>query len=259
MLVVLLCALIAQDPAGTTVADIAQLTVSPPRVVAELDTGKIAGTPTRLAWGPDATLYIRITETDRWANERNKHFIVTPTDKAMLRPVDGEPSWVAAYWLWKTALVAPGVPTMKIDVEERRDRKSVVNTPGGADLAGMASGLPPGAAGQGVSQGVAAKAANNSYTVDLVTVRFKGQVLAEWSDKPQPGLQLAWAPAPMGVLSYVDGKRHLVLVDRDGRKREVTGAVEVVLPAWSPDGRQIAFLQQTGKKKYSLTLVDVGR
>jgi Tol biopolymer transport system component len=74
-----------------------------------------------------------------------------------------------------------------------------------------------------------------------------------------PGLTFGWAPSPMGVLAFVDDKKRLVLIDRVGHKLEVPGATDVLLPAWSPDGTRIAYLQKKGKKAYTLNVIEVGR
>jgi hypothetical protein len=260
MLAVLICAILGQDPTRAGIGDVSQLIVSAPRALTEIDTGKIPGAPARLAWGPNGVLYVRVTELDRWGNERNRHFLVTPSEKAVLTPADGEPLWLAAYWAWKSAPIAPGLPTVKLEIEQRRERNRIINAPSGGGLAGTASAALPGSTGgEGVSQGVAAAAANSGYTASVVTVRFKGQVVAEWADEaPQPGMRLGWAPAPMGLLAYVDTENRLTLTDREGRKLRVPGTTSVLLPAWSPDGKQIAFLQKN-KKKYAVMLVDVGR
>jgi Tol biopolymer transport system component len=73
-----------------------------------------------------------------------------------------------------------------------------------------------------------------------------------------PGLMYGWAPAPLGALAYADDKGRLVIIDRMGHKLVVPGTSGVVLPAWSPDGKSIAYLQKKDKKKYALMVVEVG-
>jgi hypothetical protein len=250
MLAVLLCALLTQNPAVAGVVDVAQFTVSAPRTVTEVDTGKIPGSPVRLAWGPDGSFYVRVAETDRWANERSRHFVVMPADKATLAPIDGEPSWAPSYWMWKSATLAPGMPTLKLDIEIRQELATAVGTvrDGGESQNRGDPSRPQGATDVASAQ-----------NVRKTTVRLKGETVAETVNATFiPGLTFSWAPSPMGLLAYVDGKKRLMLMDREGRKREIAGAVDVLLPAWSPDGKQIAYLQKN-KKKYVLTLIDVGR
>ena len=63
----------------------------------------------------------------------------------------------------------------------------------------------------------------------------------------------------MGVIAFVDSERHLKLVDRDGHTRTVPDTKDVLLPAWSPDGTRIAWLQKAGGDRYVIMAIDVRR
>jgi Tol biopolymer transport system component len=94
--------------------------------------------------------------------------------------------------------------------------------------------------------------------IATTTVRFKGQTIAEVQNRPlSPGTTFSWAPAPKGALAFVNQKKRLVILDREGRKVEVPGTADVFLPAWSPDGSKIAYLQKIEKKKYALTVLEI--
>jgi hypothetical protein len=43
-------------------------------------------------------------------------------------------------------------------------------------------------------------------------------------------------------------------MDAKGSKQEVAGSKDAILPAWSPDGSRLAWLQKDGKKKYELRI-----
>ena len=89
-------------------------------------------------------------------------------------------------------------------------------------------------------------------------MRVKGQVVGEWENVlPQPGMRFGWAPAGIDAIAYVNSNKRLSLLDRAGHTLEVAGTANVLLPAWSSDGKQIAYLQKKDKKKYSLMLVDI--
>jgi hypothetical protein len=98
----------------------------------------------------------------------------------------------------------------------------------------------------------------SSQKVATMTVKLKDKVVAQSVNRPVvPGMTWGWAPAPLGGLAFADAKKHLVLIDRSGRTVEVPGTADVMLPAWSPDGRQIAFLQKKGRKGFVVSVVEV--
>jgi Tol biopolymer transport system component len=43
-------------------------------------------------------------------------------------------------------------------------------------------------------------------------------------------------------------------MDSKGKKQELTETKDAILPAWSPDGSRLAWLQKDGKKKYELRI-----
>jgi len=258
MLAILIAVLLGQvaGPQPAPVADVRTLAPSAPRVLAEIDTVKVQGTPVGLAWSADGTIYLRVSQ----GKDQARHYQIATVPSLSVGQSDGAPVWAANYWTWKSGTAAPGDPTLKIDVEQRSERVKSVNTPSGAAAAGATSGDLFGASsgGEGGSQGIAASAVNSSMTSAIVTMRFKGQVVGEWTNEvPVPGLRYGWAPAPMGVLVYVDADTRLALIDREGHKVLVPGASKALLPAWSMDGKQIVYLQKKTKTLYALMITKV--
>ena len=256
MLAILLAVLFGQAAVGqpAPVTDVRLLKPSLARVLAEIDTAAIQGDPVGLACKADGTMYLRVTA----GKDRTRHYVIATQPAISIGQSDGVPVWAADYWGWKSGMVAPGDPSLRIDAEQRAVRTSTVNTPAGGELAGMTSAVLPGDAGQGVSTGVAMAAANNSVVNGVVTLRFKGQVVAEWTNEvPQLGARFGWAPAPMGVLAYVDAEGRLFLLDRDGRKAQVAGVARAILPAWSSDGKRLFCLQKKSRAVYLLTEIPV--
>ena len=72
-----------------------------------------------------------------------------------------------------------------------------------------------------------------------------------------PGRTFAWAPAPLALLAFVDAKGRLVLMNQAGVTREVKGAKKPSLPAWSEDGRRLAFVQSSGQSNAVVKVVDI--
>jgi hypothetical protein len=258
MFAVWLAILLSQVPLDkpAAVADVRQLTVAQPKVIAEIDTVKVEGDPIGLAWNADGVIYLRVIH----GKDAPRHYQIATKPSLSVGQSDGLPAWAATYWNWKSATVAPGDPALKIDVEQHEERKATVNTPSGGALAGMsAAALTGDSGGEGMSTSIAMAAANNSVVNGIVTLRFKGQVVGEWTNEvPRLGMRIGWAPAPMGVLAYTDAEGHLWLIDRGGHKTTVPGVNKALLPAWSLDGKQLLFLQKKGRTEYQLTVVKLG-
>lgn len=249
VLLVLLGQAVAGAPAG--IVNAAQLTFSAPRTLVEIDAGKMKGSPARLAWhGSDGSFFLRWAETDRWGNERAKNYLVPATGGAVA-PTGEQPDWAATYWAWKSGFSAPGVPALRFEIESRQQSKTATGSTSDApDVANPNRSDP--------TTPQVYKDMASLQKVTTTTVRLKGQIIAETQNKPvSPGLTFGWAPAPLGALAYADGKSRLVVIDRDGHKLEVPGTADVLLPAWSPDGGQIAYLVKKDKKTFLLNVVTI--
>ena len=248
--VLLVALMLAQAPAEPPAQiDCSRVVVSAPKTIAQIDAGAVKGDLVAMAWAADGSaLYMRSAEYDRWRNERAFHFLLDPAT-GKLTPAAASPSWASSYWIWKSGYVAPGVPEMKLDTEAQQKMVTAVGTvsDGGASQSRADPSRPQ----------VAADVASAQQVV-TVTVRLKGAVVVESVNKSvQPGSVWGWAPAPIGGLAFSNAKKRLALVDRNGRMIEVAGTADVMLPAWSPDGKRIAFVQKTDKKKYVVSVVEV--
>lgn len=247
----------AQPP----VTDARQLRTAAPRALAKIETTRAQGTPVGLAWRSDGVLYLRVTRgKDKDGKDGVRHYQIATAPTISVGQTDGAPQWAASYWIWKSSLTAPGDPALKIDVEQRKERQRSINTPGAAGLAGINSSGYVGDGGDiGGSASEAAFAASSGQMAGIVTLRFKGEVVGEWTNEiPALGVQFGWAPAPMGMLAYADGeKRQLAILDREGHKLTVPDTSNVLLPAWSPDGSRLVFLEKKSAEIYQLMVVDL--
>ena len=254
MFTVLLAWLVSQAAALPAAINTSQLTLSAPTFVLEIDGSKLKGSPTRLSWG-DGTFFLRSASSDKFGNELGKNYLV-PASGAQLTVTAEEPPWASIYWAWKAGGAAPGVPELKFEVETQQKNKTATGSTM-EDMGGAGGGtVNPNRSDPTQSQ--ISKDLGSMQRIVTTTVRLKGQLIFEAQNKPiMPGLMYSWAPAPLGALAYADDKGRLVIIDRLGHKLEVPGTSGVVLPAWSPDGKRIAYLQKKDRKKYALMVVEV--
>jgi len=262
-IVVAILALVARDLQRATTDEVARVAVGPPVTLVLLDTGKLKGEPQRLAWDPEGrALYLQLVARDRSGRAtRVQHQRLELADRR-LHQIEGEPAWAVAYWRWKSAQAAPGAPDFRITVDITEELVRPTATPMGGPLArGDPSPTGGGAgAGAGVAIEDAASAAYQSQKVTTYTLRVKGELLGAWKNAPVvPGLTFGWAPAPLGMIAFATPKGELVVMDAAGRKQRVPGVDAALLPAWSADGRRLAYLAKASKKIFAVCVVDVSR
>ncbi len=253
MLLAALAALVLQSTGAP--ADARQVSLGGPQVIAEVDTGKIKGDIVRLAWSPDGSeFYLQAVERDgRGTVKAARHYLLAAGKS--LKTLDQEPPWAASYWTWKSGQASPAAAAFKISVDsERKAIRSTAAPMGGALAKG---GTPDGSLGTTV--GDVASAADQTQMQQVYTLKIKGETIGAWEGEPvMPGVNFSWAPSPLRLLVFA--KREggpLVVVDESGRKQELKGAKAALLPAWSSDGKRVAWLERKDKKRLELTIADV--
>lgn len=252
LLSVLLASMSMQPPAASA------LTFSAPAAVVQLDTGKLDGDIIELAWAPDGTqIYLQTAKADRFGNLLNRHYLVALDGKKPLK-IDAEPDWAARYWRWKSAPGSPGSTDFAITVDSEEKTYQGVATPMGGSL--ETGGGDTGARGPSMEE--MAAAARTRQSAHAIRLRVGSHVIGEWvNEAVRPGLTFGWAPASVGVLSFVDQTKgnSLAILNEAGEVRMVDGTKDVLLPAWSDDGGRLAFLRRDGKKKFTLELITISR
>jgi hypothetical protein len=230
-----------------------QISLSLPQPVAEIDTGKLKGDVARLAWSPDASeLYLQTIEREKsGAVKSAKHYVIATAGKT-IKNVDQEPAWAAKYWTWKSAQASPAAPAFKIDVKQREETIRATSSPTGGAMARGGTANPT----DGTSFEEVANAANQTQKAVIFTLRVGEEKIGEWTNEAvMPGVNFGWAPPPLPLLAFAkrDGGPITVL-DPSGAKQELAGPKAAVLPAWSDDGKRLAWLERKDKKKYQLMI-----
>jgi WD40-like Beta Propeller Repeat len=241
---------------------VADLKISDPTRIVELDMDKLKGQPFRLAWSPDGSqFYVQTLEgtyadanTGR-SNAKMRHYLFSSTPGGSKKDLQGPPDWFAEYWNAKNGQYPPGAPSLRIDVKTEQRKKSTTAAPMGGDLA--KGGLVAGDAGTSAGDVSAAAAATQMVAVN--TMVYKGEKIGEFVNSViVPGLTYGWGPKGTNVLAFAEvNSGKVVIIDEQGKKLAIDGSKDAVLPAWSSDGTRLAWLQKDGKKKFPLFVATV--
>jgi hypothetical protein len=254
----LLLTLLASQAGSATSAE--ALKVGAPVAAAELDMGKLKGEPFRLAWSPDAKeLYLQTAELDQvGAVKKARHYVV-PAAGGAAKEVEGEPDWAAKYWTWKSWKAAPGSPGFAISVDERREIIKATQAPNGGTIAGMGGDSNAGATvGGGGPAGAGTIVLPEGQNANIRTMRLKGEVIGEWINSViVPGLTFGWSPAGLNLIAFSAKNEDVVIMDERGRKQKIDTTKITRLPAWSDDGKKLAYLEQKDRKKFVLNVVSI--
>jgi WD40-like Beta Propeller Repeat len=229
----------------------AALAFSAPQKISALD--KIKGEPTQIAWSPDgAEIYVQTGERTKIGTFDSPHYYVLTVADQKIKTVDAPPAWAAEYFTWKAGKSAPGASAFAIDISEDKRQQRAVSAPMGGDLA------KGGGAGAGTSSDDVVTSALTTQLQHVITLKLKGEVVGEYVDLQfVPGYTFGWAPQSLGTyIAYQNKDGRLGVMDQQGTKSVVADTKNVLLPAWTNDGKKIAFVQKNGKK-FDLFVTDV--
>lgn len=234
--------------------DAKALQLASPASVSQIDTGKLKGEPTQLAWSPDGTsLFLQTSERDKLGMIRSPRYFILSAAGGTPESVNAAPAWVSEYWSWKAHKSAPGAGSFQIDITEEQKTASATASPMGGTLA--RGGVADATAGSTVDDAV--MRAQQTQKMRVITLRLKNEVVGQFVNQQfLPGYTFSWSPRG-ALIAYGNEQGRLAIMDQQGNKREVDGSKSVLLPAWSPDATKIAYLQRVAKNKYELCILAI--
>jgi hypothetical protein len=220
--------------------DVSDMSVTAPRQLCELDLTALKGDVKRLAWSPNSDAIYLQTVDGVVAHD----YIVSLADLDVAVAF-GEPEWAQTYWARKSSLLAPGVPELALELTESNRRTRPTPFTGGFANGGAQTPDP--------------KNPIDAYEAEVM-LRFVGIEVGNWiNGAPMAGETFGWGPVGSAALVFVDRQGHLIFLDRDHHKRTVAGVSGAWLPAWSPNGSRVAFVQKAGRRRYRLMAAEVTR
>lgn len=228
--------------------------------VRELDTFDSDKKPWRLAWSPDGSqIYVQILDgeyADAQAGRRVTvaHLLFSTTDGSK-KEIEMEPEWAQEYWTMKSNRHAPDAPQLAIALKDEMRVEQTTQVPRGGDLAKGGS-----SAEMGTGVGDVAAAAYSRQNVRVNYYQYKGERIGEFLNSVVVhGLTFGWGPPGTNVIAYAmpkDGR--IVVMDDTGRKKDIPGTRHGLLPAWSLDGKRLAWLEKDGRTKFELKILNLG-
>jgi len=245
---------LAQGVPPATSIDVSAVKISALTTVVELDLGKLKGELRQVGWAPDGTqLYIQTAEGPA-SSPRLRHYTVAIGGGA-INTLDLQPDWARSYWEFKSDRAAPGIGSLMIDVEQKYETLKVgTGSAGALDREGSPLG------GGNVNNPETLAKGNDQNQKQLVTrLKLLDEAVSEFVNQtPIPGLMFSWGPEKSGAIAFTDRDGRLLLMDQKKRKHSVSGAKDALLPAWSIDGKRLAWVQKSGRKKFTLVYAAVG-
>ena len=87
---------------------------------------------------------------------------------------------------------------------------------------------------------------------------LKGETIGEFVDELiVPGYTFSWSPEELRLIAFSSIGGHLTIMNADGKTQTVRGTTNAVLPAWSDDGAAIAYLERTGRRTFTVFVVEI--
>jgi hypothetical protein len=234
---------------------VSALTIGAPVIVGDLDMGKLKGDVRELAWAPDGKAFYLQTADGPSQTPKFRHYTIS-VETAAVTALDAQPDWAVQYWEYKSDRAAPGIGSLMIDVEQKIETIKAGTGPAGA----LDRTSSPAGGGNIMDTDNIAKGTDQYQKATVIRLKLLDETVSEFlNERPVPGMMFSWGPEKSGAIAYTDRDGRLTLFDQGKHRKHVSGAKDAVFPAWTTDGSRLAWLQKSGRKRYTLKYATVDR
>lgn len=235
---------------------VSTLDINAPATLATIDLSEVKGQPSKLAWSPDGSeLYFQTLEGAFGRPDAALHHYLFAVATGARTTLAAEPDWAAAYWTVKSWKMSPDDPPLEIELHSEQRVAQTTSVPRGGDLArgGTSTGM-----GSSAEDGI--KAAYNRQIVHTHSMRLHGELVGLFENTViVPGLTFGWGPPGSRLMAFAAQKSgRIIIMDGEGRKKTVPESKNGLLPAWSPDGARLAWIQKEGRRQLDLKVSRIG-
>jgi len=143
-----------------------------------------------------------------------------------------------------------------IEVEQKIETIKAGTGPAGA----LDRSASPAGGGNFADPESISKGSDQYQKANVVRLKLLDETVSEFvNEPPVPGAMFSWGPAKSGAIAFTDRDGRLTLLDQRKHKHAVSGVKDARFPAWTLDGTRLAWVQRTGRKKYTLMYATVDR